>query len=85
MKSKKLNLNELRVKSFVTEFENDREDTVKGGLTIVVATAVFGCLPSEDCYTFDGCFNSDHCGSGRSKGGGSDPLICHQDTGPENY
>lgn len=31
MKNKKLNLNELRVKSFVTELENEKENTVKGG------------------------------------------------------
>ena len=31
MKSKKFNLNELKVKSFVTEFRSGKEDTVKGG------------------------------------------------------
>ncbi|MCF6298135.1 MAG: pinensin family lanthipeptide [Flavobacteriaceae bacterium] len=31
MKNKKLNLNELKVKSFVTDFENEKENTVKGG------------------------------------------------------
>ncbi len=31
MKNKKLNLNELRVKSFVTEFDNGTENTLKGG------------------------------------------------------
>ena len=30
-KSKKLNLKELKVKSFVTDFENGKENTVKGG------------------------------------------------------
>jgi len=29
--SKKLNLNELKVKSFVTDLEKDKENTVKGG------------------------------------------------------
>lgn len=31
MKNKKLNLNELKVKSFVTDFENEKKNTVKGG------------------------------------------------------
>lgn len=31
MKNKKLNLNELRVKSFVTSFQSDQENTIKGG------------------------------------------------------
>ncbi len=31
MKSKKLNLNEMKVKSFVTSFEDEKENTVRGG------------------------------------------------------
>ncbi len=31
MRNKKLNLDELKVKSFVTDFENEKENTVKGG------------------------------------------------------
>lgn len=40
MKNKKLSLNELKVKSFVTEFENDEIGTVKGGFgyTLPVCT-----------------------------------------------
>lgn len=34
MKTKKLNLNELKVKSFVTGFENREENTLKGGISI---------------------------------------------------
>lgn len=35
MKAKKLNLNDLKVKSFVTSFEGNRESTVKGGSNAV--------------------------------------------------
>lgn len=31
MKNKKLNLNELKIKSFVTDLDNGKENTVKGG------------------------------------------------------
>jgi len=31
MKKGKMNLSELKVKSFVTEFQNEQENTVKGG------------------------------------------------------
>lgn len=58
MKRKKLNLNELRVKSFVTEFENGKESTVRGGEEGGPATLLYGgvCegpIPTNDeqsCY-----------------------------------
>lgn len=34
MKNKRLNLNELKVESFVTSLENENEQTVKGGGTV---------------------------------------------------
>ncbi|MEL6559330.1 MAG: pinensin family lanthipeptide [Bacteroidota bacterium] len=46
MKNVRLNLDTLKVKSFVTEFENGKEDTVKGGLLSYLCTEVIrgsGC------------------------------------------
>lgn len=41
MKSKKLNLNELKVKSFVTDFENEgKMNKINGGLTSVPKSKV---------------------------------------------
>lgn len=39
MKTKKLNLNDLRVESFVTSLENKGANTVKGGVTTAVCVA----------------------------------------------
>lgn len=50
MKNKKLNLNELKVKSFVTDLENGKENTVKGG----AITVEVGCTMFPIC-TWDGC------------------------------
>ena len=41
MKSKKLNLDELKVKSFVTDLEKKSHKTIKGGLQTIV-TCGFG-------------------------------------------
>lgn len=41
---KKFNLNDLKVKSFVTSMENGEEHTVKGGGTLVIGcTGVIAC------------------------------------------
>ena len=56
MKNKKLNLNALKVKSFVTEFENEKENTVKGGNGSIICTDVQGrsicCLHPTGVGTF---------------------------------
>ncbi len=56
-KGKKLNLNELKVKSFVTEFVNGKENTAKGGYNVLPKTAL-NCKPTfgMNC-TFDECFS----------------------------
>jgi hypothetical protein len=41
MKNKKLNLNELKVKSFVTDMEKEKSETVKGGTFLDT-----GCNPT---------------------------------------
>ena len=47
MKNKKLKLNELKVKSFLTDFEREKANTAKGGYP-----ASFFCGPSGEpsCY-----------------------------------
>jgi len=52
MKNKKLNLNELKAKSFVTDLEDGKENTVKGGGTTwaygrcgVLDTNYTACIP----------------------------------------
>lgn len=60
MKKKKLNLNELAVKSFVTSFDNDGEShTIKGG-AIRTASGVCVCR-TEDCETQVACDLTETC------------------------
>jgi len=47
MKNKKLNLSELKVKSFVTDFKNGEDNTVKGGLRVLRSAG--GCEISVGC------------------------------------
>jgi len=64
MKNKKLNLNELKVKSFVTDLENEKEKTVKGGgpfdtpvhsFPLGCPGSFYNCTWNEWCITnFDG-------------------------------
>lgn len=49
MKNEKLNLNELKIKSFVTNVEAPKVDTVKGGLK--PATIEFMCTIPPVCPT----------------------------------
>lgn len=49
MKKTKLSINDLKVKSFVTDFSNGEENTVKGGNTIACyPTGMESCLFA--CY-----------------------------------
>lgn len=49
MKKNKLSINDLKVKSFVTDFSNGEENTVKGGNTIACyPTGMESCLFA--CY-----------------------------------
>jgi len=54
MKNKKMNLNELKVKSFVTGFEDVESNTVKGGVTAFPACRSIS--PNTSCvYTIEPC------------------------------
>lgn len=53
MKSKKLNLSELKVKSFVTDLENGVGNTIKGGNSMIGATDCCGTFQSQ-CDLCDG-------------------------------
>ena len=44
MKNKKLNLNELKVKSFVTDLEKGQVNTINGGDNFHRASVIFGCI-----------------------------------------
>ena len=44
MKTKKLNLNDLKVESFVTSMENESSNTVKGGGAGVVVAVALGSI-----------------------------------------
>jgi len=44
---KKLKLNELKVKSFVTALENNESNTVKGGSNPLVVSNVTGCMNTQ--------------------------------------
>lgn len=57
MKNKKLKLNELKVKSFVTENSNENFETIKGGGDSrydACVSAPVGC----EVYTIGGCFDT---------------------------
>ncbi|MGB3463839.1 MAG: pinensin family lanthipeptide [Cyclobacteriaceae bacterium] len=63
MKSKKLNLNELKVKSFVTEFDGEKQNTAKGGLPIPYIPYTIGTCSTrdpQDCPPRDS--NQSDCG-----------------------
>ncbi len=68
MKNSKLNLNHLEVKSFVTTFEQNTSNTVKGGS--------YTCYPCDEptdpdpCGT-TGCPTNYGCGGGGTGGGGT--------------
>jgi len=49
MKNKKLNLKELKVKSFVTSMENDTPDTVKGGGKVPYTIGTCWTRDPQDC------------------------------------
>ena len=58
MKNKKLKLNELKVKSFVTEDFNDNAETIKGGGIVINPSWIDGCrsaLIQCDPLTVNGC------------------------------
>lgn len=58
MKSKKINLSDLEVKSFVTAFDDNSQKTVAGGgLDRLTAWPDGPCSIIESAYT---CFSCDH-------------------------
>lgn len=67
MKKKKLDLNALQVKSFVTSMENDSKNTIEGGARAaytekIVCTASGVCVcPSEVCETQLSCDVTNDC------------------------
>ncbi len=80
MKNKKLNLNELRVKSFVTEFDADKAKTVNGGLF-----SWFWCRddPDPSANGHPSCDPNVYCGSAVSGDDGCQEfkdthLMCNQ-------
>jgi len=69
MKNKKLNLNELKVKSFVTDLGAEKANTAKGGAPTDICQSDGGCMISIGCPTGDGCQeqtaqNDMTCGAG---------------------
>lgn len=67
MKNKKLNLNDLSVKSFITSFEEDGRQTIKGGAKgaytdrlLCTASGVCVCN-SDDCETQVACDLTETC------------------------
>jgi hypothetical protein len=66
MKSKKLNLSELKVKSFVTDIEKETSHTAKGGATAACSdiicnttdNSVIICI-SDACATLANCITED--------------------------
>jgi|GEM_PF-5074818 len=67
MKNKKLNLNQLRVKSFVTDLENGKQNTVKGGLLSIIWCKT----DNDDCAP-----HSQACDPGTGGTGSGNPAIC---------
>jgi|GEM_PF-2932956 len=61
MKNKKLNLKELTVKSFVTDLENEKEQTVKGGG--FSNGSICNTVEPEFCnWTYNAwCVSNGHC------------------------
>ncbi|UII32938.1 pinensin family lanthipeptide [Fulvivirga ulvae] len=58
MKKKKMKLDELKVKSFITEEFNEKAETVKGGAIIINPSYIDGCrsaLIQCDPQTLAGC------------------------------
>ncbi|MEQ9441159.1 MAG: pinensin family lanthipeptide [Cyclobacteriaceae bacterium] len=66
MAKRKLNLDELRVESFVTSFEADHDGTVKGGANPswvdACQSALIACGPIV-LKTINGCFKTMACPS----------------------
>ena len=83
MKNKKLNLDELKVKSFVTDFENGKENTVKGGGGTRTGEPVTGGTAVITDYTccgqgcsYAGCYPGGGTGNGGGGGGNTMQLSC---------
>ncbi len=90
MKNKKLNLNELKVKSFVTDFDSADSNTIKGGGFSDNCQSDGGCMLSFNCETINGfgdcnfhtahncsvdvCY-SNYCNSGECGGPASDRCM----------
>jgi hypothetical protein len=45
MKNEKMNLADLKVKSFVTDFKKDEENTIKGGRTVYCSIGGYSQCP----------------------------------------
>lgn len=54
MKQKKLSLNNLKVKSFVTRIDDSNVNTVKGGAPTDHCQSDGGCGMTNNCATIDG-------------------------------
>ena len=59
MKNKKLTLNALKVNSFVTSFDKEGVQTVKGGGTIQIASWQDDCTNPQPVQTNDGCLTNE--------------------------
>jgi len=63
MKSKRLDLNDLKVKSFITNLDGQEEETVKGGNHVTCPLCV--SINEEGC-TIRACFSQgEHCSIGQ--------------------
>lgn len=51
MKNKKLNLSDLKVKSFVTDLETEKENTVKGGGGNTIDRKCYNTVGGFPCQT----------------------------------
>ena len=76
MKNKKLNLSELRVKSFITTPTAKETQTVKGGFTTIIAvTLIINCFDKKT--DDDNCApDSQACMPGTGGGGSGNIVLC---------
>ena len=64
MKIKKLNLDDLKVQSFVTSLKNESQHIIKGGASVdlnCVHSQINGCSVYDGCLSGRGCTHANLC------------------------
>jgi hypothetical protein len=71
----KLNLEDLKVESFVTSLNNKQKNMIKGGSNFCTWTCGTNCGSNCLCATFD-CASDNGCGGGGGGTSGIQRCVC---------